>query len=97
MADVNFAKQHFYAAVAHEDNFGNVIKSFYDSYNLARTRSIDAKDNEIIVQAFNYRVYTTSVVPDPSISASCIKSGLKSVSLSKKPSIPMVMRAPKRP
>src|SRR5688572_3931274 len=60
-----FAQSNFYLPVAHEDNFGNLTKSFYDKNKLFVQKIVDAKDNEVSVDAFNYRVMAAYLARDP--------------------------------
>ncbi|HTQ28709.1 MAG TPA: toxin TcdB middle/N-terminal domain-containing protein, partial [Puia sp.] len=64
MADVNFAKSNFYMPVAFEDNFGNLTKIFYDVYKLLISRRIDPLQNELNVDAFNYRIPAAYIIRD---------------------------------
>ena len=54
-ADLLFAKNNFYQAVAYEDNSRNLTKVFYDPCHYAVIRRIDAADNEINIDVFHYR------------------------------------------
>lgn len=64
MADVNFAKINFYMPVAYEDNFGNLTKVFYDVNRFFIERIIDALDNEVNVDSFNYRTLARYLMRD---------------------------------
>jgi RHS repeat-associated protein len=63
-ADLVFAKANFYLAIAYEDNFGNLTKTFYDPYKLFVQRTVDAVNNEANADAFNYRTLTPYLLRD---------------------------------
>ncbi len=64
-SDIGFAKSNFFLPVAYEDNFGHLSKVFYDDHKLFITRSIDPLDNEIRVEAYNYRTLAPYLMKDP--------------------------------
>jgi RHS repeat-associated protein len=63
-ADLSFAKQNFYLPVVYEDNFGNLNRVFYDPYRLLNSKQLDAYDNEIAVEAVNYRTVKPYLMHD---------------------------------
>ncbi|HYC29362.1 MAG TPA: hypothetical protein VEB42_11105, partial [Chitinophagaceae bacterium] len=72
-ADIAFAKNNFYQPVAYDDSAGNLTKVFYDPHRLIVARTIDAVDNEMKIEAINYRSLSACKLKDANDNISGIR------------------------